>query len=87
MSRLPPGQVRLPSSADYILEAADDIAYQTADIEDAFVKGFISYHDLEKELEGLQSSFTDLSFDALGKLRTLYERGKRSRQIIQRPMR
>ncbi|MCI6467592.1 MAG: deoxyguanosinetriphosphate triphosphohydrolase [Faecalicatena sp.] len=60
----------------YILEAADDLAYKTADIEDAFVKGFISYHDLEKELEGLQSSFTDLSFDALGKLRTLYERGK-----------
>lgn len=60
----------------YILEAADDLAYKTADIEDAFVKGFISYHDLEKELEGLQSSSTDLSFDALGKLRTLYERGE-----------
>ena len=30
----------------YILEAADDIAYKTADIEDAYVKGFISYYKL-----------------------------------------
>ena len=37
----------------FILEAADDIAYKTADIEDAFVKGFISYHTL---LESLRSS-------------------------------
>lgn len=34
----------------YILEAADDIAYRTADIEDAFKKGCISYDDLIKEL-------------------------------------
>ena len=38
----------------YILEAADDIAYKTADIEDAFVKGFISYHQLESELVVLE---------------------------------
>ena len=30
----------------FILEAADDIAYKTGDIEDAFVKGFISYSRL-----------------------------------------
>ncbi len=35
----------------FILEAADDIAYRTADIEDAFKKGFISYDDLLKELK------------------------------------
>ena len=34
----------------YILEAADDIAYLTADIEDAFKKGFISYRLLLEEL-------------------------------------
>ena len=34
----------------YILEAADDIAYLTADIEDAFKRGCISYHDLVREL-------------------------------------
>lgn len=34
----------------YILEAADDIAYLTADIEDAFKKGCISFADLQKEL-------------------------------------
>lgn len=35
----------------FLLEAADDIAYKTADIEDAFKKGFISYDQLKKELE------------------------------------
>lgn len=34
----------------YILEAADDIAYKTADIEDAFKKGCISYEKLREEL-------------------------------------
>lgn len=34
----------------YILEAADDIAYLTADIEDACKKGFISYRTLLDEL-------------------------------------
>lgn len=34
----------------YILEAADDIAYRTADIEDAFKKGCISYERLRIEL-------------------------------------
>lgn len=35
----------------YILEAADDIAYRTADIEDGFQKGRISFATLTKELE------------------------------------
>ena len=35
----------------YLLEAADDIAYKTADIEDSVEKGNISYHQLMKELE------------------------------------
>lgn len=35
----------------YILEAADDIAYKTADIEDAVKKGCISYHTLITELK------------------------------------
>ena len=34
----------------FILEAADDIAYRTADIEDAFKKGCISYDILVREL-------------------------------------
>ncbi len=34
----------------FILEAADDIAYRTADIEDAFKKGCISYEELIGEL-------------------------------------
>lgn len=35
----------------YILEAADDIAYLTADIEDAVKKGCISYEQLVRELK------------------------------------
>lgn len=35
----------------YILEAADDIAYRTADIEDGFQKGRISFATLTQELE------------------------------------
>ncbi|MBO1700097.1 deoxyguanosinetriphosphate triphosphohydrolase, partial [[Clostridium] symbiosum] len=34
----------------FMLEAADDIAYRTADIEDAFVKGFLPFSALEREL-------------------------------------
>lgn len=34
----------------YILEAADDIAYLTADIEDGFKKGFITYRMLVEDL-------------------------------------
>ncbi|WP_050639486.1 MULTISPECIES: deoxyguanosinetriphosphate triphosphohydrolase [Clostridia] len=60
----------------YILEAADDLAYKTADIEDAYVKGFITFYDLEKELEILQKKQNNVNFQPLDKLRTLYERGK-----------
>lgn len=35
----------------YVLEAADDIAYLTADIEDAFKKGCITFGQLVQELE------------------------------------
>lgn len=35
----------------FLLEAADDTAYHTADIEDAFRKGFLSFHELLRELE------------------------------------
>lgn len=61
----------------YILESADDLAYKTADIEDAFVKGFITYHDLEAELGKLHDDGGDFTFDALGVLQRLYERGRK----------
>ncbi len=35
----------------FLLEAADDIAYKTADIEDAVKKGMISYNELLRELQ------------------------------------
>lgn len=35
----------------YILEAADDIAYATADIEDGFKKKYISFQNFEEKLE------------------------------------
>ncbi len=60
----------------FILEAADDIAYKTADIEDAFVKGFISYNALVKELTELEQRFGQEGgqFSPLAKLEELYER-------------
>ena len=59
----------------FILEAADDIAYNTADIEDAFVKGFISYNELCEELRGLQKLEPNNPFNALEKLERKYQSG------------
>ena len=41
----------------YLLEAADDIAYLTADIEDAVKKGFLSYNQLLEELRSEKCIF------------------------------
>lgn len=63
----------------YILEAADDIAYKTADIEDAFIKKFISYHTLLeelKEVQGLTKSEQTETFSPADVLEELYLRGK-----------
>ncbi len=43
----------------FILEAADDIAYLTADIEDAVVKGFIDFRTLLEELNSGARSYID----------------------------
>lgn len=43
----------------FILEAADDIAYSTADIEDAYKKGCISYTELLHELEKYEQKASD----------------------------
>lgn len=59
----------------FILEAADDIAYKTADIEDAFVKGFISYHQLKEELRVLEGEEPHNTFKPLEKLEHKYESG------------
>lgn len=61
----------------FILEAADDIAYKTADIEDAFVKGFVSYSKLKEELKKLKpiQKNEKTIFDPAGKLVDLYRRG------------
>lgn len=59
----------------FILEASDDIAYKTADIEDAFVKGYISYKKLMEELEVLDRENPDAKFLPAQKLRERYERG------------
>ena len=59
----------------FILEAADDIAYKTADIEDGFVKGFISYHQLKEELRTLEASEPNNVFKPLEKLEHKYQSG------------
>lgn len=61
----------------FILEAADDIAYKTADIEDAFVKGFISYEQLKTELRILQEKEPEAPFRPLERLEHKYESGVR----------
>lgn len=43
----------------FILEAADDIAYLTADIEDAVVKGFIDFRTLSEELSSGAHGYID----------------------------
>ena len=63
----------------FLLEAADDLAYKTADIEDAFVKGFLTYYTLEKELAPLEKNCPEMSFKPLEKLHRLHERGKEKR--------
>ena len=64
----------------FILEAADDIAYKTADIEDSFIKGFLSYHKLLEELSELQkaeeSSMGSGAFRPADQMEELYLRGK-----------
>ena len=57
----------------FILEAADDIAYKTADIEDAFIKGYISYQQLKRELGLLQEKEPNNPFKPLDKLEHKYE--------------
>nr|WP_294464354.1 deoxyguanosinetriphosphate triphosphohydrolase [uncultured Sellimonas sp.] len=52
----------------FILEAADDIAYKTADIEDAFVKGFLPFTALARELEGLDTGENFQAYDHLMEL-------------------
>ncbi len=59
----------------YILEAADDIAYLTADIEDAFKKGCITFADLLKELKTAGSGAEDAGYDNIvQKLEAKYEK-------------
>ena len=63
----------------FILEAADDIAYKTADIEDAFVKGFLSYHKLLDEMTRLEEQFSDDDWGGFlpaKRLKDLYQCGK-----------
>ncbi len=57
----------------YILEAADDIAYKTADIEDAYVKGYIFYQQLKEELQILQDKNPRNPFLAADKLEHKYQ--------------
>lgn len=69
------GSCRNPMT--FILEAADDIAYKTADIEDAVKKGCITYGMLEVELRRLkkQSPVWAMNyFDPLEELQHQYQK-------------
>ena len=69
------GAVNCRHPLAYILEAADDIAYLTADIEDAFKKGNINYATLLSELK----QRTDSKYKENFQIKTLvdqYEKAK-----------
>lgn len=67
------GDSRHPLS--FILEAADDIAYLTADIEDAYKKGCISFDILKRELPlELAGYAKPEGFDAAALLNRQYEK-------------
>ncbi len=56
----------------YVLEAADDIAYLTADIEDAFKKGCITFGQLVQELRAYGDKIADtLDAECLAEYRSL----------------
>lgn len=68
----------------YVLEAADDIAYLTADIEDAFKKGCITFGQLVKELEscGEGEEKDGEYFRMVNSLKERYEKA-RAREIAE----
>lgn len=60
----------------YILEAADDIAYRTADIEDAVKKGCITYDQLVTELKNFQAEKQSEKYrTVVGWLEERYKKG------------
>lgn len=60
----------------YILEAADDIAYKTADIEDAVKKNCISYEMLVRELKAFQTEKQSEQYRRMvGWLEERYQKG------------
>ncbi len=61
----------------FMLEAADDIAYKTADVEDAYVKGYISYQHLMDELKVLQETHPEDTFLPAEKLEHKYQSGQK----------
>lgn len=63
----------------YLLEAADDIAYKTADIEDAVKKGCLRYSDLLEELRKYadENGSNEAYNNAVAKLEHKYETGLR----------
>lgn len=78
------GAVNCRYPLTFLLEAADDIAYKTADIEDAVRKGMLSYPSLLAELSGetaREKCRTQAESDALaaaaGKLEHCLESAKR----------
>lgn len=52
----------------FLLEAADDIAYKTADIEDAFKKGCMTYEQLVQELKDYRPDMQDDAYRKLTEL-------------------
>lgn len=57
------GEIACRHPLSFLLEACDDIAYRTADIEDALRKGKLSYHTLLHELNQAVAKQAELKVD------------------------
>lgn len=74
------GTVGIRHPLTFILEAADDIAYRTADIEDAFKKGCISYTVLLAELEQYEQKASQREKDYFNPAQVLREKYETARK-------
>lgn len=60
----------------FVLEAADDIAYKTADVEDAFKKGCITYRQLVRELRKQEQGEGEKYRELVDALEQRYKKGQ-----------
>lgn len=69
----------------FILEAADDIAYLTADIEDAVSKGYLNFHILVSEITSSLNSYIDDQHETISSALKMLTESKNSTSKLGMP--